>query len=96
LTSGPSPPTLSDVKSLKILLKLLEARVPLHNILKLGGQSFQSHADIALFDKDKLPTNAFAMFHDVVTLMDRLSGSYTERKHMINEWYQATKVGLDE
>jgi len=28
--------------------------------------------------------------------MERLSGSYVERKEVISEWYQATKVGLDE
>ncbi len=55
---------------------------------------FQSRADVALFVETKMPTNAFSMFHDVVTLMERLSGNYVERKDVVNEWYQATKVGL--
>ncbi len=28
--------------------------------------------------------------------MEWISGNYVERKDIINEWYQATKVGLDE
>jgi len=62
----------------------------------LGGNFFQSRADVSLFIEKNIPTNTFAMFHDVVTLMERLSGNYIERKEVINEWYQATKVGLDE
>ncbi len=85
-----------DVNSLKIQIKLLESRLPTHNLLKLGGQMFQSRPDIALFVETKMPTNSFSMFHDVITLMERLSGSYIERTEVINEWYQATKVGLDE
>jgi hypothetical protein len=77
-------------------LKLLEARLPTHNILKLGGIMFQSRADVALFVESKMPTIAFCMFHDVVTFMERLSGNYVEQKEVINKWYQAAKVGLDE
>jgi hypothetical protein len=43
-----------------------------------------------------MPSNAFSMFQDIVTLMERLSGTYVERKDVISKWYQATKVGLDE
>lgn len=85
-----------DLANIKIQLKLLEARLTTHNILKLGGFVFQSRVDVALFVESKMPTNAFCMFHDVVTLMERLSGSYVEQKEVINELYQATKVGLDE
>ncbi len=38
-------------------------------------------------------------FHGTRTgyeLVERLSGNYVERKDVINEWYQATKVGLGE
>jgi len=45
--------------------------------------------------ENKMPSNSFSMFQDIVTLMERLSGSYVERKEVISEWYQATKVGLD-
>ncbi len=86
----------NDTANLKIQMKLLEARLPTHNILKLGGFVFQSRADVALFVESKMPTNCFALFHDIVTLMERLTGNYIERKEVINEWYQATKVGLDE
>jgi hypothetical protein len=35
------------------------------------------------------------MLQDIVALMERLSGSYVERKEVISEWHQATKVRLD-
>ncbi len=85
-----------EVAALKVQMKLLEARLPTHNLLKLGGVMFQSRADVAVFVESKMPTNSFSMFHDVITLMERLSGNYVERKNVINEWYQATKVGLGE
>jgi hypothetical protein len=85
-----------ELANIKIQLKLLEARLPTHNVLKLGGFIFQSRSDVALFVESKTPSNAFCMFHDVVTLMERLSGNYVECKEVINKWYQATKVGLDE
>ncbi len=94
--NGPDVGQQNDISSLKIQLKLLEARLPTHNILKLGGCMFQSRADVALFVESKMPSNCFALFHDVITLMERLTGNYIERKEVINEWYQATKVGLDE
>ena len=43
-----------------------------------------------------MPSNSFSMFQGFVTLMERLSSTYVERKDVISEWYQATKVGLDE
>ncbi len=93
-TSGPVDS--GDLANIKIQLKLLEARLPIHNIFKLGGFVFQSRADVALFVESKIPSNAFCMFHDVLTLMEWLTGNYVERKEVINEWYQATRVGLDE
>lgn len=68
----------------------MEAQMPMHNILKLGGFVFQSRADVALFVKSKMPSNDFALFHVVITLMERLTGNYIERKEVINEWYQAS------
>jgi hypothetical protein len=90
------PVASQDLASIKMQMKLSEARLPTHNLLKLGGFMFQSRADVALFVETKMPSNSFSMFHDVVTLMERLSGNYVEQKDVINEWYQATKVGLGE
>jgi hypothetical protein len=56
---------------------------------------FQFRSDITLLAETKMLSNAFSMFHDVITLMEWLSGSYMERKEVIKEWNQATKVGLD-
>ncbi len=89
-------PSSQELATLKLQMKLLEARLPTNNLLKLGGAMFQSRADVAVFVESKMPTNSFSMFHDVITLMERLSGNYVERKNVINEWYQATKVELGE
>jgi hypothetical protein len=83
----------NNILNLKIQMELLEAWLPTHNILKLGGFVFQSRANVALFMESKMPTNCFALFHDVITLMERLTRNYIERKEVINEWYQATKPG---
>jgi len=88
--------TQDEIGALKSQLKMLEARVPLHNVLRLGGRIFQSRSEVALFIEKNMPSNSFSMFHDIVTLMERLSGTYVERKDVISEWYQASKVGLDE
>jgi hypothetical protein len=71
-----------NITSLKLQLKLLESRIPVHNILHLGGLIFQSRADLGLFVETKMPSNAFSMFHDIMTLMERLSGAYVERNRM--------------
>ncbi len=86
----------AEMMRLKMQMKLLEARLLTHSILKLGGFTFQSRADVAMFVETKMPSNTFSMFHDVITLLERLSGNYVECKDVINEWYQASKVGLDE
>jgi hypothetical protein len=58
--------------------------------------TFQFRSDVAVFMENKMPSNSFFIFQDIVTLMERLSSTYVERKDVISEWYQATKVGLDE
>lgn len=68
-------PLMGDMASIEIQMKLLESRLPSHNVWMLGGNFFQSKADVALFIKKNIPTNTFAMFHDVVTFMERLSGN---------------------
>jgi hypothetical protein len=74
-------PLMGDMASIEIQMKLLESRLPSHKVWMLGGNFFQSKADVALFIKKNIPTNTFAMFHDVVTFMERLSGNtYRERK----------------
>jgi len=79
-----------EVTALKIQVKLLESRIPIYNLLRLGAMTFQSQSEVAVFVENKVPHNSFSMFQDIVTLMERLSGTYVERKEVINEWYQAT------
>jgi hypothetical protein len=49
-----------------------------------------------LFVERRVPSNSFYLFHDVVTLMESLSMAHVERKDMLQEWYQSTKVGINE
>jgi hypothetical protein len=84
------------MEALKVQLKLIESRIPAFNVLKLGGKIFNSKTEVAVFVETKLPSNAFYLFHNVVTLMERLSGSYVEHTDVIKEMYQAKQVGIDE
>ena len=40
-----------------------------------------------------MPSNGFYLFHDAVTILESLTGAFEERKEVLNEWYQSTKVG---
>jgi hypothetical protein len=82
--------TTEEITAIKLPLKALESRIPIYNLLRLGGMTFQSHSEVAVFVENKMPSNSFSIFQDIVTLMERLSGSYVERKEVISEWYQAT------
>jgi hypothetical protein len=60
----------AEMMNLKVQMKLLEAMLPTHSILKLGGFTFQSRDDVALFVETKMPSNTFSMFHDIITLLE--------------------------
>jgi len=83
----------SEIISLKDDLKRVEARVLKYNNMMLGGKIFQSKADVELFATEKMPSNGFYLFHDAVTILESLTGAFQERKDMLSEWYQSTKVG---
>jgi len=83
----------SEILELKAELKRLESRVPKYNNLMLGGRIFQSKADVELFVSKTMPTNSYYLFHDAVTLLESFSGAFQERKEVLSEWYQSTKVG---
>jgi hypothetical protein len=59
----------AEVQTLRAQMKLLEARLPNYNAGRLGGNFFQSRADVCLYVENHVPSNAFHLFHDVVTLL---------------------------
>jgi len=67
--------------------------VPKYNNMMLGGKIFQSKVDVELFVSDKMPSNGYFLFHDAVTILESLTGAFQERKEVLSEWYQSTKVG---
>jgi hypothetical protein len=85
-----------ELNTLKAQIKLLEARLPLLGTGRLGGEFFQSRVDVLAFVEDHIPSNGFYLFHDVVTLMESLMTSHVERRDVLQEWYQSTKVGVNE
>jgi len=88
--------TSMQVAALEAKIRLLEARLPSTLAGRLGGESFQSRADVNLFVEKHIPSNSFYLFHDAVTLLESLTNAHMERKDVLPEWYQSTKVGVKE
>lgn len=42
-----------------------------------------------------MPSNGYYFFHDAVTLLESLSGSFSEKKEVLKEYYQSLKVGVN-
>ncbi len=84
----------AELNSLKVQVKVLEARIPSTASGRLGGELFQSRVDVILFVENFVPSNAFHLFHDVVTPMESLSTYHVERRDVLQEWYQLAKVEL--
>ena len=92
-TESSSESVVSEILSLRADLKRVEARVPKYNNMMLGGKIFQSKVDVELFVSEKMLSNGFYLFHDAVTILESLTGAFQERKEVLSEWYQSTKVG---
>ncbi len=58
----------SELATLKAKLKLIEARLPSDPFV-IGGHSFNSKADVALFVEKELTGLSFSLFHDAITLL---------------------------
>jgi hypothetical protein len=92
-----TPPVLApELETLRAQLLLLEARLPNVSAGRLGGNAFQSRSDVLLYVERHVPFNAFHLFHDAVTLLESLTSSHIERKDVLQEWYQSSKVGVNE
>jgi hypothetical protein len=67
-STSPTSHAAEDINALKLQVKLLESRMPIYNLLRLGGMTFQSRFELAVFVENKMPSNSFSMFQDMVTL----------------------------
>ena len=57
LMNGSAKTGSEEIERMKVQLKLLEARIPSASAGRIGGENFQSKADIQLFIKNHVPTN---------------------------------------
>jgi hypothetical protein len=46
--------------------------------------------------ENDVPINAFSPSHDVVTLLESLTLPHVEYKDVLQEWYQSSKVRVNE
>lgn len=66
LGSGGSSLSSVAMDTLKAQIKLIEARLP-SDAFVIGGQTFNSKADVALFIEKELSGLSFSLFHDPIT-----------------------------
>ena len=81
--------------SLQAEVKLLEARMP-SNPFTIGGKTFNSKADVALFVEKDMPGVSYSVFHDIITLLESISDGHSKKENVMAAMYQAGRVGLDE
>jgi hypothetical protein len=84
-----------DLGTLKAQLKLLEARLPSDPFI-IGGRTFNSKADVALFVEKELSGLSFSLFHDPITLLESISDGQSKKSYIMASMYQASRVGFDE
>ena len=95
LGSGPTTTSTSDLATLKVQLKLIEARLPSDPFI-IGGRSFNSKADVALFVEKDLSRLSFSLFHDAITLLESIMDGQSKKTDVMAAMYQASRVGFDE
>ncbi len=64
--------------------------------MSMGGHKFKSKGDVQLFVEKKMSTNLFHLCHDPITLLESLTGLHVEKKDVLNEMYQADRVGMND
>jgi len=85
----------SELATLKAQLKLIEARLPSDPFV-IGGRSFNSKADVALFVEKELTGLSFSLFHDAITLLESITDGQSKKTEVMAAMYQASRVGFDE
>jgi exonuclease VII small subunit len=95
LGSGGSSLSSVAMDTLKAQIKLIEARLPSDPFV-IGGRTFNSKADVALFVEKVLSGLSFSLFHDPITLLESISDGQTKKSDVMAAMYQASRVGFDE
>jgi hypothetical protein len=81
--------------TLQAQLKLIEARLPSDPFI-IGGRTFNSKADVALFVERELGGLSFSLFHDPITLLESILDGHVKKTDVMVAMYQASRVGFDE
>ena len=76
-------------------MKLIEACLPSDPFV-IGGCTFNSKADVALFVEKELSGVSFSLFHDVITLLESITDGQSKKTDVMAAMYQASRVGFDE
>ncbi len=84
----------AEIEALKVELKSLESRIPIDALFSIGGNVFKSKAEVQLFLEKEMPSNLYYLCHDPITLLENLSGLHVEKKDVLNELFQADRVGM--
>jgi len=84
-----------DINTQKAQLKLLEARLP-SDPFSIGGHTFNSKVDVALFVETEMSGLLFSLFHDTVTMLDSITDGHSKKADIMAAMYQASRIGLDE
>jgi hypothetical protein len=85
----------SDLNTIRAQLKLLEARLPT-DPFTIGGRTFNSKADVALFVEKEMSGISIFLFHDAITLLESITDGHTRKVDVMAAMYQASRVGFDE
>jgi hypothetical protein len=81
--------------TIKVQLKLLESCLPL-DPFTIGGSTFNSKVDVALFVEKEMPGLSYSLFHDVVAILESTTDGHSKKADVMAAMYQASRVGFDE
>jgi hypothetical protein len=84
-----------EFNTLRAQLKLIEARLPSDPFV-IGGRTFNSKADVALFVEKELTGVSFSLFQDAITLLESITDGQSKKIDIMAAMYQASRVGFDE
>lgn len=85
--------TRAELRVLGEKFNMMEARIA-STPVTLGGRLFLSLPDVAAYVVANIPSNLYYLFHDCVSLLERINPSNTGRADVMMEMYQASKQGL--
>lgn len=85
----------ASLRTLTSQLTLLEARLPSDPFV-IGGRTFNSKADVALFVETEMDGLSFSLFHDVITILESITDGQIKKSEVMAGLYQAQRVGFDE